>query len=113
MADRQEIELAQLLKALVERNASDLDLTAGHPPVLRIGGHMERLASRPLEESDCVRLMQSITPKSQQNELEEKGGTHFGFAFGDQARFHVAVFKQYRKLGLVFRRLSIDGKHPT
>ena len=38
--------------------------------------------------------MKSITPERNQQELQERGGTDFGFAFGDKARFRVAVFKQ-------------------
>ena len=113
MADGQEIEMVKRLGTVVERNATDLHLAAGQPPVLRIGGRMERLPLRPLQGSDCVRLMQSITPESNQHKLEEKRGTDFGFAFGDQAGFRVAVFKQRGNIGLAVRRLSVDGSQPS
>jgi twitching motility protein PilT len=49
--------------------------------------------------------MKSITPERNQQELQEKGGTDFGFAFGDKARFRVAVFKQRGQIGMVLRRV--------
>ncbi len=58
-----------------------------------------------LEADDCVSLMKSITPERNQQELQERGGTDFGFAFGDQARFRVAVFKQRGHIGIVCRRI--------
>ena len=49
--------------------------------------------------------MKSITPERNQQELQEVGGTDFGFAFGDKARFRVAVFKQRGHIGMVLRRI--------
>ena len=49
--------------------------------------------------------MKSITPERCQQELQEVGGTDFGFAFGEMARFRVAVFKQRGNIGLVLRRI--------
>lgn len=49
--------------------------------------------------------MKSITPERNQQELQERGGTDFGFAFGDKARFRVAVFKQRGMIGMVLRRV--------
>ncbi len=49
--------------------------------------------------------MKSITPERCQQELQEVGGTDFGFAFGEMARFRVAIFKQRGNVGLVLRRI--------
>jgi len=48
-------------------------------------------------------LMKSITPERNQQELQEEGGTDFGFAFGDMARFRVAVFRQRGSISIVLR----------
>jgi Tfp pilus assembly pilus retraction ATPase PilT len=74
--------------------------------VLRLHGHMVRLETKSLEADDCVSLMKSITPERNQQELQERGGTDFGFAFGEQARFRVAVFKQRGRIGMVLRRIQ-------
>ena len=66
---------------------------------------MVRLETKTLTAEDTVGLMKSITPERNQQELQEVGGTDFGFAFGDKARFRVAVFKQRGHIGMVLRRI--------
>ena len=99
------IQIDKLLETVVRENASDLHITTGQPPVLRSGGHMVKLDTKSLEPADTVALMKSITPERNQQELQEVGGTDFGFAFGDKARFRVAVFKQRGQIGIVLRRI--------
>jgi twitching motility protein PilT len=95
----------KLLQTVCTQKASDLHLTVGSQPVIRLHGHMRPLATKILEAPDTVALMKSITPERCQQELQEVGGTDFGFAFGDMARFRVAVFKQRGNIGLVLRRI--------
>ena len=52
--------------------------------------------------------MKSITPDRCQQELQEQGGTDFGFAFGDMARFRVSVFKQKGNVGMVLRLIPVE-----
>ncbi|MBI3865195.1 MAG: type IV pilus twitching motility protein PilT [Planctomycetia bacterium] len=105
IAEKQSLQIDKLLQTVVNQKASDLHITSGQPPVLRMGGHMVRLETKQLEAEDCVALMKSITPERNQQELQERGGTDFGFAFGEQARFRVAVFKQRGHIGIVLRRI--------
>ena len=79
--------------------------------MLRLHGHLRPLATKVLEAADTVSLMKSITPERCQQELQEVGGTDFGFAFGDMARFRVAVFKQRGNVGLVLRRIPERVPH--
>ena len=58
-----------------------------------------------LGPEDTTSLMKSITPERNQQELQEVGGTDFGFAYGDKARFRVAVFKQRGHIGMVLRQI--------
>lgn len=95
----------KLLQTVINLSANDLHLTVGQPPVLRLDGHMRKLETKVLEPDDTTALMKAITPERCQQELQEVGSTDFGFAFGDQARFRVAVFKQRGKIGLVLRRI--------
>src|SRR6185312_9368134 len=90
----------KLLQTVCTQRASDLHLTVGIQPMLRLHGHMRPLATKVLEPADTAALMKSITPERCQQELQEVGGTDFGFAFGDMARFRVAVFKQRGNVGL-------------
>ncbi|MGQ0636714.1 MAG: type IV pilus twitching motility protein PilT [Planctomycetaceae bacterium] len=105
MAIHQTVQIDKLLQTVVNQKASDLHITSGQPPVLRLHGRMVRLETKVLEPEDCVALMKSITPERNQQELQEVGGTDFGFAFGDQARFRVAVFKQRGHISIVLRRI--------
>ena len=59
------------------------------------------LETKVLEPEDTQALMKSITPDRCQQELQEKGGSDFGFAFGDLARFRVSIFKQRGNVGMV------------
>lgn len=99
------LQIDKMLETVVRERASDLHITTGQPPVLRLGGHMVRLETKTLAPEDTVGLMKSITPERNQQELQEVGGTDFGFAFGDKARFRVAVFKQRGHIGMVLRRI--------
>ena len=99
------ILIDKLLQTVVNRNASDLHIAVGQPPVLRLDGHLVRLETKTLEPEDTVGLMKSITPERCQQELQEVGGTDFGFAFGDMARFRVSVFKQKGYVGMVLRQI--------
>lgn len=99
------VQIDKLLETVVKEKVSDLHITTGQPPVVRMGGRMVRLETKSLEAEDTVALMKSITPERNQQELQEVGGTDFGFAFGDKARFRVAVFKQRGHIGMVLRRI--------
>lgn len=100
-----QLQIDKLLETVVRDGVSDLHITVGQPPVVRSGGHMVRLETKTLEKEDTSALMKSITPERNQQELQEKGGTDFGFAFGDAARFRVSVFKQRGMIGMVLRRI--------
>jgi len=97
------VNMDRLLHACVTQGASDIHLTVGRSPVFRIHGGLRSLETKVLEPDDTVSLMKSITPERNQQELQEEGGTDFGFAFGDAARFRVAIFKQKGNITLVLR----------
>ncbi|MHB1035803.1 MAG: type IV pilus twitching motility protein PilT [Pirellulales bacterium] len=95
----------KLLHTVVNQRASDLHITTGQPPVIRVDGRLRRLQTKTLEPEDTQALMKSITPERCQQELQEVGGTDFGFAFGDAARFRVSVFKQRGAVAMVLRQI--------
>ncbi|QDV72159.1 type IV pilus twitching motility protein PilT [Botrimarina mediterranea] len=102
------ILIDKLLSAVVKQGASDLHITVGQPPVLRLSGRMQKLKTKVLDEADTMGLMKSITPDRCQQEFQETGSTDFGFAFGDQARFRVSVFRQRGKVAMVLRQIPVD-----
>ena len=99
------IQIDRLLETVVKKKASDLHLAVGKPPVLRLSGHMRELQTKVLEPEDTVALMKSITPDRIQQEYEETGSGDFGFAYGEAARFRVAIFKQKGNCSLVLRQI--------
>jgi twitching motility protein PilT len=99
------LQIDRLLETCVKKKASDLHLAVGKPPVLRLHGNMRELQTKILEPEDTVALMKSITPERIQQEYEEQGSGDFGFAYGAEARFRVAIFKQKGNCSLVLRRI--------
>ena len=96
-------EIGDLLQFAVNHNASDLHLTVGKPPTLRIDGALMSLNYDPLEAKDTEILMKSITSSDNQRRVQEVGGVDFGFGYEKVARFRVSVFKQKGNYGLVLR----------
>lgn len=104
------LQIDRLLDTAIKQGASDLHLTVGRPPTLRLRGRLVALKTKVLEPSDTVSLMKAIAPERAQNELQEEGGSDFGFAFGEEgsdvsARFRVSIFKQKGNVALVLRQI--------
>jgi len=99
------IQIDRLLETTVKKNASDLHLAVGRPPTLRLHGHLRELQTKVLEPDDTMALMKAITPERIQQEFEETGSGDFGFAYGSEARFRVAIFKQKGYASLVLRKI--------
>jgi twitching motility protein PilT len=98
-------EMNDLLDLVVEQNASDLHLQVGQPPTLRLSGSMLPIDGPALTPEDTEKLMQSITPDSHISNVKLNGGTDFGFAFGEKARFRVSVLRSKGNFGLVLRQI--------
>ncbi len=98
-------EMVSLLRMLVDRDGSDLHLAVGNPPVGRVHGHLQYFGEEPMDGMDTERLMKSIASVDNQQELQEVGGSDFGFAFEDVARFRVSIFKQKGYVGAVLRQI--------
>ena len=102
------VQIDRLLDTAIKQGASDLHLTVGKPPTLRLKGHLRELKTKVLEAEDTVALMKAIASERAQQELQEEGGCDFGFSYGGaaaQARFRVSIFRQKGVLGLVLRQI--------
>lgn len=97
------VELNKLLQLVVDKRASDLHLTVGLPPTVRLNGSLRPLNLPPLTPDETVSFMKAITPERIQHELKEKGGGDFGFAYEKKARFRVAVYMQRGNVGISLR----------
>lgn len=94
-----------LLDLVVDQKSSDLHLQVGVPPCLRLRGSMTPIDGPELRPADTENLMLAITPAEHIQKVKLNGGTDFGFAFGDKARFRVSVLKTKGNYGLVLRQI--------
>src|SRR5208283_5392197 len=98
-------EMNDLLEIVVEQHASDLHLQVGQAPTLRLSGSMTPVDGPVLTPSDTESLMLAITPDAHVQNVKLNGGTDFGFAYRDKARFRVSVLKAKGNYGLVLRQI--------
>src|SRR5437763_585569 len=97
--------MSDLLQLVVAGGASDLHLRVGVPPVIRLHGVLHRVEGPPLRQEDTEELMRSITSEDHIQQVRERGGADFGFAFGELARFRVSVFKEKGNFAMVLRQI--------
>ena len=97
------VQIDRLLDVMVKQDASDLHITVGRPPTVRLNGRLRNMQTKTLDADDTMALMKSITPEKNQAEFQEKGGTDFGFSFSEAARFRVSVFRQKGNVAMVLR----------
>ena len=100
------IQMNKLLHTAVKRGATDIHLSVGRQPVLRVHGMLKSINTSVLTPEDTLGLMKSITPERAQQEVNETGSADFAFEFGeDQTRFRVAAFKERGHFGIVLRAI--------
>jgi twitching motility protein PilT len=97
------VDLEKLLETMVETGGSDLHLTVGRPPVIRLHGRLRSLNLPDLAAADTRELVSRVAPKENLDELEEVGTSDFAISHGDKARFRVSVFKQKGFYGAALR----------
>jgi twitching motility protein PilT len=97
--------MSDLLQLVVSEGASDLHIRVGVPPVIRVHGTLHRVDGPSLRPEDSEELMRSIASEDNIQHVREQGGSDFGFAFGEVARFRVSVFKEKGNFGLVLRQI--------
>jgi twitching motility protein PilT len=106
------MEMVDLLKLSVKQKASDLHISSGLPPIMRINGDLERAKDTPeLNADETKRLIYSIMTPEQQKEFEKELELDFGIAVPGFAKFRVNAFNQARGSAAVFR--IIPDKVPT
>ncbi len=87
-------DIHRLFDLVVEKNASDLHITVGRPPCIRLGGSLRNVNHPALSPEETTALIEEIIPEGKLAELREGGSADFGYAHSDQARFRIAVFRQ-------------------
>jgi twitching motility protein PilT len=95
--------LPELLKTTIEMEGSDLHLTTGTPPQVRVDGQLQRLAMGNLTATDTKQLVYSVLTDAQKKRFEETLELDFSFGLRDVARFRCNVFSQRGAVGAVYR----------
>lgn len=102
----EEYPINRHLLKMMEMGASDVHLCARCRPMYRIDGEMrEDRMAEPLSAQELVDLLFQVAPADSFDDFQEHGSCDFAYEMGDQARFRVNVFKEYRGLSAVFRRI--------
>lgn len=90
-------------KFMKEQSASDLHLSTGNPPMLRIHGELVRVDMSPLENDDLKALVYEIAPEHKIKVFEETGDVDFGYEYPGFARYRANFFNQKSGIAAVFR----------
>src|SRR5213079_3064666 len=105
------LSIDALLERMVARNASDLHITVGTPPAMRVHGSLERYTDIPeLTPEDTHQILYRILSTEQQKQLEIDRQIDFAHSIPGLARFRVNVFFQRGTLGAAFRLIPADIK---
>ncbi len=99
------MDIAELLAFAVKNKASDLHLSAGMPPMIRVHGDVRRINLPPMAHSDVHGMIYDIMNDAQRKDFEENLECDFSFAIPGLARFRVNAFLQQRGAGAVMRTI--------
>ena len=99
------MDITQLLQFAHQQDASDLHISAGEPPMVRVHGDMKKLKVPELSPEDTHAMIYDIMGDSQRKKFEETSDVDFAMQLGETARFRVNVFRQQRGTGAVFRKI--------
>ncbi len=99
------MDITELLAFSVKNNASDLHLSAGLPPLVRIDGDLRRIALPELSHAEVLELLYRVMSDAQRQQYETALEIDFSFAIPNLARFRVNAFNQDRGAAGVFRNI--------
>src|SRR5512142_927469 len=104
-----ELDFAEVLLEVVERRASDLHITAGAPPMIRVRGRLTPMDEYPvLTPSDTREIVYSILSNAQRQRLENNWQLDFAYQIPGAARFRVNAYFQRGALGVAFRLIPFE-----
>ena len=99
------LDLTEMLKFAIQSGASDLHISSGESPMLRIHGDIKRIDMEPLTEEDVHNMIYDILNDQQRKVFEEHQELDFSIPLGEYGRFRVNVFKQNRGEAAVLRTI--------
>ena len=98
-------QIDAFFKLMNDQGASDLHLVSGQQPVLRVGGELERVKYKLLENDSLKAMLYEIAPEHKVKEFEETGDVDFAYEIPGLARYRANFFQQKYGVGAVFREI--------
>ncbi|HEV7921938.1 MAG TPA: type IV pili twitching motility protein PilT, partial [Thermoanaerobaculia bacterium] len=92
-------KIDRFLRLMNDRGASDLHLTVGRPPMLRVSGSMESIRFRVITEVDFSEMLSAIAPERIWDDFQRTGDVDFSHDLPGVARYRVNLFRQQRGAG--------------
>ena len=109
--DDLQVPIPELLGKLLEMNGSDLHLTAGTPPTVRVHGELERLQDYPMLSPRALQgMIYAILPQKMRERFEQELELDMSYSLPGRARFRVNVYMQRDAVGAVFRVIPFEIK---
>ena len=102
------MDITELLEFSEKHGSSDLHLSAGCPPMIRVDGEVRKINLPPMEHKEVHALIYDIMNDKQRKDYEEKLETDFSFEIPDVARFRVNAYNQNRGAAAVFRTIPSE-----
>src|SRR6476620_7517 len=99
--------MQDLLRAMVAKKASDLFITAGFPPAIKIDGRISPVANQPLSPQHTAEIARAMMNDKQAAEFEATKECNFALSPGGIGRFRVSAFIQQGRVGLVLRTINM------
>jgi twitching motility protein PilT len=104
------LDFSEALKETVRREASDLHIVVGAPPIVRVRGQLQRLEGPPLNSQDTRELIYSILTNDQRKRLEVEWQVDFSYSVPNLGRFRVNAYMQRASIGAAFRLIPAKIK---
>ncbi|MHB8255138.1 MAG: PilT/PilU family type 4a pilus ATPase [Acidiferrobacter sp.] len=105
------MSFVDLLRLMIERGASDLYITAGVAPSLRVDGKLAPISRQTLTPEQAQQFVYSIMNEEQRSEFEETNECNFAISPQNIGRFRVNVFRQQQRVGMVLRKIETQIPH--
>ncbi|MBI4402266.1 MAG: PilT/PilU family type 4a pilus ATPase [Nitrospirae bacterium] len=102
------MDIRSLLKVMVERDASDIYLTADLPPIYRIQGVAQAIGESPFTNEQLETLANDVMREKQRKEFEEKMEMNLALYYPELGRFRVNIFRQRGNVGFVIRQIKVE-----
>lgn len=102
------MDITQLLSFCKDNDASDLHLSAGNPPILRVYGDLKRVKANPLSSDEIRTIIYAVMSEGQRKRFEDEKEIDFAVSYGEKARFRINAFTNRKGVAAVIRLIPYE-----